>query len=465
MKIVFVLSLFVSQFISAQIQDSVALDFRTYIGLVKKNHPVVKQANLLLTIGEAEVLRSRGNFDPKIELDYDQKVYEGSDYYEILLGTLKIPTWYGIEFKTQFEQNDGTFLNPERFVPDEGLYSAGISMSLGQGLFINDRMATLKKAKLFKIQTEAEQQLMTNQILYDASIAYFNWLRAYNELKVFIDFSTNAEKRFKGVKRRVEVGDVAAIDSIESKIAFQDRLLRLENSRLIYRKASLELSNFLWLEDNTPVEISGQVYPTSINIESVDQVLQITDLQLTNYAVEEHPKIKALNLKAEQQEIEKRLTANKLLPVVDLDVALLAVEPDRFNNFDTANYKAGLNVSIPLFLRKERGDLALAKAKLSDARFTVVSEQVFLQNKIAGIQAEINSYAEQVQQVEAIVTNYKTLLQGEERKFALGESSLFLVNSREQKLIDARLKRTELYFKWKEAKANLFNVLALQTDL
>ena len=82
-----------------------------------------------------------------------------------------------------------------------------------------------------------------------------------------------------------------------------------------------------------------------------------------------------------------------------------------------------------------------------------------------GIQAEINSYAEQVQQVEAIVTNYKTLLQGEERKFALGESSLFLVNSREQKLIDARLKRTELYFKWKEAKANLFNVLALQTDL
>lgn len=35
-------------------------------------------------------------------------------------------------------------------MPDDGLYSAGISASLLQGLLMNDRMADLKKAKFLE---------------------------------------------------------------------------------------------------------------------------------------------------------------------------------------------------------------------------------------------------------------------------------------------------------------------------
>ena len=53
------------------------------------------------------------------------------------------------------------------------------------------------------------------------------------------------------------------------------------------------------------------------------------------------------------------------------------------------------------------------------------------------------------------------MLKAEERKFFLGESSLFLVNSRESKLIDAKLKAIELENNFFNTKAGLFNVLAI----
>ena len=79
-------------------------------------------------------------------------------------------------------------------VPEEGLYSAGVSVSLAQGLIMNERMATLKKAKFFQEQTKAERELLVNQLLYDASIAYFKWLQAYNEEQIYINFLNNARQ-------------------------------------------------------------------------------------------------------------------------------------------------------------------------------------------------------------------------------------------------------------------------------
>ena len=60
-----------------------------------------------------------------------------------------------------------------------------------------------------------------------------------------------------------------------------------------------------------------------------------------------------------------------------------------------------------------------------------------------------------------IVKDYAVLLNAEERKFFLGESSLFLVNSRESKLIDAKLKAIELQNNFFETKANLFKTAVI----
>ena len=128
--------------------DSI-LTLDAYLGYVKQFHPLVKQANLEVSQAQAEIIAARGGFDPKIEVDYENKQFKNSEYFDLLNSTFKIPTWYGIEIKAGFDRMDGVFLNPQNTVPTNGLAMAGISVPIGQGLLINDRMADLKKAKIY----------------------------------------------------------------------------------------------------------------------------------------------------------------------------------------------------------------------------------------------------------------------------------------------------------------------------
>ena len=71
---------------------SKVLRFDEYLGFVKKFHPIVKQAELVIDESQAKLMKSRGAFDPKIEVDYSQKKFKNTDYYDKLNGTFKIPT-------------------------------------------------------------------------------------------------------------------------------------------------------------------------------------------------------------------------------------------------------------------------------------------------------------------------------------------------------------------------------------
>ncbi|MBT8306913.1 MAG: TolC family protein [Maribacter sp.] len=447
--------------LSGQAQDSIVLRFNEYLGYVKKYHPITKQAELQLGIGQANLMKARGGFDPKIEVDYDQKQFKGSEYYERLNATFKIPTWYGIEFKGNYEQNEGQFLNPSEFVPSDGLYSAGVSISVGQGLWINERMATLKKAKFFRNQSKADRDLLVNQILYEATLAYFDWLKAYNEAMIYQNFLNNAKIRFEGIKSSASAGDIAAIDTVEAKIAMQSRKLGLEQANVKLMNRSLELSNFLWLNDGIPIELQPNVIPDTDIEGDIDITLEILGKPLDSFTIENHPKLKSLGYKIDGLRVEKRLKANRLLPTIDLEYNFLTETPELINSFETEQYKGGINFQLPLFLRKERGELKLAKFKLQDAQYDFDNAQIQLENKILAVYRELDSFGMQNTLIDEIVGNYNTLLIAEERKFSFGESSLFLINSRESKLIDAEMKRIEVQNKYYVTKAKLFNSLAV----
>ncbi|WP_027076893.1 TolC family protein [Maribacter antarcticus] len=447
-----------------QAQDSIVLQFNEYLGYVKKYHPIAKQAELAIGMGQANLMKSRGGFDPKIEVDYARKEFKGTEYYDELNATFKIPTWYGIDLKGNFEQNEGSFLNPAETVPTQGLYSAGVAVSLGRGSWINERMATLKQAKFFREQTIADRDLLVNQILFDASLTYFDWLQAYRDSKVFINFLNNAQIRFEGIKKSAQAGEIAAIDTVEAKIAVQSRALELEQARVRFRNKSLELSNFLWLNDNIPLELQSNVIPEEDIAADIDSTLEILGKPLDSFTVQNHPKLKSLGFKIDGLEVDKRLKINKLLPTIDIDYNFLTETPEFSNSFVTDQYKGGLTLQMPLFLRKERGDLRLAKIKLLDAEFEFDNAQIEIRNKVFAIYNELVSFQTQNVLIQDIVTNTRALLSAEERKFSFGESSLFLINTRESKLIDAVLKQNLVQNKYYSAKAKLFNSLAVNPE-
>lgn len=441
----------------AQQQDSLYLGYEEYLEMVKAYHPLVKQANLIRDKGAADLLKARGGFDPKIEAGYERKDFKDTRYYDLFNSTFKIPTWYGVELKAKFEKNEGYYLNPQNKVPDDGLFAAGISIPLGQGLFINDRMAALKKAKVYREQTLVDQQLAVNEVLYDASIAYFEWYTKFGELDLYRNFIENAEIRYSGILKSYELGDKPAIDTLEANIQIQDRKLSLTQAELEFYKASLKLGTYLWAENNTPLELKEEVYPTANFQEESLTALAL----LFEESLEDHPKIRSLEYKVDILEYDRRLKANKLLPKFNVEYNFLSAEPELLRSFVNENYKLGFNFSIPIFLRKERGDLQASKIKLENAELDVVSQELELRNKIKALREQYKSYQEQVVMINTLVDNYTTMLNAEERKLQLGESSIFFVNTREKSLIASRIKQIAIKQKLWNTRAELKRVLAV----
>ncbi len=435
------------------------LTYNEFLGYVKKYHPLVKSAALELSSAQANLMMARGGFDPKIEVDFDSKQFKDKNYYSLLNSSFKVPTWYGVEIKAGFDNSEGVYLNPENTLPNQGLTSLGINIPLGQGLFINQRMADLRKAKIQLQLSQAERKLQATEVVYQASVAYFNWKRNYSETQLYDNYLKNAQIRFEGISALIKNGDKPAIDSVEAGIIVRNRMLSLEDAQLKLTKARLELSNFLWLENNIPLELQEDIIPETELEATVTETLK-TNLVLTeNVSVKNHPKINALENKIALLEVDRKLKANALLPKVDLGYHYLS-EPNYWNDTNFNNYKLGVNFSFPLFLRKERGALQLAKFKLQDTQYALDLERLQLKNKISAQQTEINSLGRQRKTVADLVNDYSTMLRSEERLFSFGESSIFLINSRENNLVSSQLAALQLENRYLVSNAELFKTLA-----
>ncbi|MBN8640440.1 MAG: TolC family protein [Flavobacteriales bacterium] len=440
-------------------QNSNILTYNEYLGYVKKFHPLVKSANLQVNSAQANLMMARGGFDPKIEVDFDQKQFKDKEYYSLLNSSFKIPTWYGIEVKAGFDNSEGMYVNPQNTLPNQGLTSLGINVPVGQGLLINQRMADLRKAKIQIQLSEAERKLQAIEVLYDASVAYFNWKRNYNEVELYKNYLKNAEIRFNGVTELIKNGDKPAIDSVEAGIIVRNRKLSLEDSQLKLTKAKLELSNFLWLENNLPLELQDAIIPEENLEQTIKETLRTNDLMLANPSLENHPKIDALESKIGILEVERKLKTNQLLPKIDLGYHYLS-EPNAFSTTDFNNYKVGVNFSFPIFLRKERGSLKMTQFKIQDTQYELNLQKVQLTNKINAQQTEINSLERQRQLIGDLVTDYSVMLNSEERLFSFGESSIFLINSRENNLVSAQLSQLSMENRYFISNAELFKIMA-----
>jgi outer membrane protein TolC len=423
-------------FLNAQEKNLKEFTLEEYLGYVKKYHPLVKQADLKISEAQAKLLKARGAFDPKIEANYVEKEYGDKNYYSIFNGSFKIPTWYGIEIKAAFDNNEGIYLNPENTVPNTGLTSLGITVPIGQGLWINERMADLRKAKSYQKLNEAERNLQVTSIIYDAVVSYINWKRNYDEVQLYADYLKNAKVRYNGVLKLIEQGDKAGIDSIEAGITVKTRRLNLENSQLKLTKAKLELSNYIWTENSIPLELDDSLFPDLTIEQTILETLNLTEFN--EITLDNHPKINALQSKIDILNIDRKLNANSLLPKLNLSYNYLS-EPSAIDNYRFEDYKVGLNFSFPLFLRKERANLKLAKLKVQDTELSLAFEKENLANKIDAQKQEINSYKKQRLINTELVDSYSQMLTAEERLFTMGESSLFLINSRENKLVSAQL--------------------------
>jgi hypothetical protein len=112
--------------------------------------------------------------------------------------------------------------------------------------------------------------------------------------------------------------------------------------------------------------------------------------------------------------------------------------------FSTNNYKWGAEFSMPLFLREARGDLKVQRIKIEENNLNIEWKRNQLEQKTLALEnAYTNTLAQQVL-AESNAGLYKRLLQAENNKLFNGESTLFIVNQRENTYFENAIKALEL---------------------
>ncbi len=437
--------------IGSHAQDPLKLSFQEYMDWVRQYHPISVQAELNLRLGEMEVRQARGGFDPLIYGNLDRKDYKQSNYFDKREASIVVPTWMGVELNGTFEQNAGRFLNSESNVPASGLLSAGASFNLGQGLVLDERRAALRKAQIFQQATEVERINFLNELNLQAADMYWRWALAKENVKVLQEGVELATFRFNAVKRFYQLGDQAAIDTVEAFTQLLNRQYRLQIAENTFFAASQELSTFLWDEEGNPMELNPNVIPQGL----FEEFNVSPDFEEFRNQVISHPELRLTDFEIAGLDVERRLKTQQLLPVVKMKYNFLSESISDFNPspFFENNYKWGVSFYTPLFLRKTRGAVGLAKAKIEIKQTSRDLKEFQLKTKL---ESELNNWTVLNQQVNTISQNVKSLealLTGESRRFEIGESTLFLVNAREVAVIDSRLTLNDLASKLRTSYA------------
>jgi outer membrane protein TolC len=207
------------------------------------------------------------------------------------------------------------------------------------------------------------------------------------------------------------------------------------------------------------LELSDLLIPEDRLDNTIQETLRTNDLLNGDSSITNHPKINALQSKVDILSVDRKLKSNNLLPKIDVGYTYLS-EPDAFDNYRFEDYKVGMNFYFPLFLRKERGDLKIAKFKVQESKFALELEKVQLTNKIKAQKTEIQSLQKQRVFIKSLVTDNTTMLTSEERLFSFGESSMFLINSRENNLVTAQLADIALENRFFISNSELFRIMA-----
>lgn len=444
-KLYIIFIFFLTNSLVAYAQDT-AMTYQIFVEKVLKQSPLVRQANLMTRQAQAEILEARGGFDPKTYADFERKYFKSKDYFNIGEVGVKIPTaFYGAEIKTAYTYSSGLFLNPEQTLPTNGQAVVGISLPVWQNFLIDERRANLRKSQENSRFFTNEQKNVLNNIVFDASAAYWKWAYAYRAKEIFENFLEISKKRFTFVLRTYEQGDRTAIDTLESFIAIQDRQFQLQEASLELREMTLKLQNFIV----EPIFTTPEGLNTNLNLTNllIDQEQRIQNISST------HPALLAYNSKVVQLEIEQRLKREKLKPKLNLNYNYLS-NGAQFNPF-IENYKFGFTFAYSPLLRDEKANVALAKIKIENTQLSREQKRIELENKLRTAFAERNNIEQQIKVYTEMTENYARLLAAENRRFELGESSLFIINSREMKLIESQLKLEKLKAEYQIAQIQI----------
>ncbi len=409
-----------------------------FLDEVLQAHPTSFSADLENDIASASLRNALGSFDPMFTLQYEYKTKEGIPTANKINTELELPfaTLFGPKLIAKYKRGEGSRINNVDRTVGEGEASIGLKVPLLQGIFTDKRRAELAKANFRFDLAKANQREQQNELLREASFAYWNWAEAYGQLDVAKAVLELAITRYKGIAERARQGEAAPIDSVEA-------LLEVERRRGDFLKAirkvestTIKLSVFLWNRDGTPKPVTA--VPTKLpTLPSISDLQIQTDKRL---ALFRRPEIGQIEFEQRSASVDLAFNSEFQRPFIELSAEAMQY---KFSTFGLNDYRFGLTVSQPLFFREANSNVQLAEIKV---RRTDLKRLEIERKIIASIDDAVSAIERAKERVEVAEreVEYAFLVQeGERRKFQIGESTVLILNLRERATAEAQNKLIE----------------------
>ncbi len=428
-------------------QQKILFTPEAFINGVKQYHPVAKQASIQVEKANADLLSAKGSFDPTVALDMSRKTFDGKNYYYYNNPELKVPLPIG-DIKTGIENNGGTYINTE-LTPGNTSY-LGFELPVLKNFLIDKRRAALQQANILQKQSNQERLKILNQLFFEAYVAYWQWAGSYQLFNTYNRFLEISNERLRLVKIAAANGDRSIMDTLEAFTQVQNIELQRADALIKLNEAALDLSNFLWNEKDSAYLIPENYVPDTLQFSINPTPVSLNEV--INQALSENPSLRSYDFKLQTLEVERKLKFQSLLPSLNLKANLLNRDYNVLKGFNGAllenNYKWGIDFKVPIFLREGRGEYRKTKLKIQETSLEQNYKRWEIQNKIRTYFNEFEILQRQLQTVVSAFANYNSLLRNETLKFNNGESSLFLINSRENKVLEITEKNIQLRIKY-----------------
>ncbi len=421
---------------------------------VSRAMPLLERARQDVARARGESLEAQGAFDLKVKSETlsVRGAYDNDRVKTVLeqpLGALGMTPFVG------YRNGWGAFApyDGKAQTLSEGEFSAGLTLPLLRNRATDERRAARESAVLGV--GVAEQGFDKARLGYfkDALTEYWDWVAAGAQERIAQSLTDLAEARDVQLADAVALGQVAAVERTDNRRAILQRRSALAAARRLREQQAIDLSLFLRDAAGRPMppelERLPEAPPAAAPPAGSDTA------RLLERAVARRPELAALRLKRQQESVALELARNSRLPELDLfsvasrDVG--AGAPSRAG----ASLEAGVTFVLPVQRRKAGGKTLQAEAKVAaidqEIRWMEDRVRADVEDALSAVRAT-HAVLEVLAEEVAVARE----LEGLERdRFALGDSTQFLVNLRELATADAAMREVRARADYQKALATL----------
>lgn len=430
---------------------------------VDRSYPLLRAARQDRTIADADLLSAEGGFDLSWRTRASMAPYGYYKNYTIDSVVQQPTRWWGVTAFGGWRIGRGDFAvyDGKRATNDLGELRAGLQIPLWRDGPIDRRRANIQRAeigqKLGDIAVE-QQRIETTRA---ASLRYWSWVVAGQRVAVARQLLDAAVARDAGLAERASRGDLPPIERTENARSILQRQSQLLAAERALQQAAIELSLFHRGANDAPLIALPNTQPRDLPEPTSLEASVESDLAR---ALARRPEARRLALQREQASIELAWARNQSRPAIDLQLAVSRDLGDGASYRRPTEFEAGILIDIPLQTRVADGRADAAYASVAKA---AAQEQLARDRIVADVRdarSEVETARQRVKIAREELALARQLEAFERRRFELGDSTLLIVNLREQAAAEAAMREIDALGDFQRALASLRSAMGM-TDI